>query len=137
MRARSSGWREMPCASRLPPRANPVADAAIAGLEGQRPLRPEFERLLANRLREHGSVVHGADSPARMKARTWPYLARQVEALNAACTVIVPLHSADAVYGALGRDLLGARVRSACAISPADRGRRCPRVGSPSNVPKR
>jgi PAS domain S-box-containing protein len=80
---------------------DPKAHAAIAVLEGQRPLRPEYERRLAQRLREHGSVVHGADSPERMKARTWPYLAEQIEALNAHATIIVPLHSADVVYGAL------------------------------------
>jgi PAS domain S-box-containing protein len=80
---------------------DPKAHAAIAALEGQRPLRPEYERRLAHRLREHGSVVHEADSPERMKARTWPYLADQIAALNAHATIIVPLHSANAVYGAL------------------------------------
>ncbi|HEY1429689.1 MAG TPA: SpoIIE family protein phosphatase, partial [Candidatus Tumulicola sp.] len=80
---------------------DPAADAVIAGLEGQRPLRPEFERLLAHRLREHGAVVHDADSPERMKSRTWPYLSAQIEALDARATVIVPLHSANVVYGAL------------------------------------
>jgi PAS domain S-box-containing protein len=80
---------------------NPVAAAAMAALEGQRPLRPEVERRLARRLREHGSVVHDPDSPQRMKLRTWPYLADHIDALRVRSTVIVPLHSADATYGAL------------------------------------
>ncbi|MEO7202807.1 MAG: SpoIIE family protein phosphatase [Candidatus Tumulicola sp.] len=80
---------------------NPIAAAAMAALEGQRPLRPEVERRLARRLRERRSVVHDPDSPQRMKLRTWPYLADHIEALRVRSTVIVPLHSADATYGAL------------------------------------
>jgi PAS domain S-box-containing protein len=80
---------------------NPIAAAAMAALEGQRPLRPEVERRLAHRLRDRGSVVHDPDSPQRMKLRTWPYLAEHIDALRVRSTVIVPLHSADATYGAL------------------------------------
>ncbi len=80
---------------------NPIAAAAMAALEGQRPLRSEVERRLAQRLRERGSVVHDPDSPQRMKLRTWPYLADHIDALNVRLTVVVPLHSADATYGAL------------------------------------
>jgi PAS domain S-box-containing protein len=79
----------------------PVAAVAMAALEGQRPLRPEVERRLAHRLRERGSVVHDPDSPQRMKLRTWPYLADHIAALRVRATVIVPLHSSDATYGAL------------------------------------
>jgi PAS domain S-box-containing protein len=80
---------------------DPQRNEVVAALAGQRPLRPEYERRLAHQLRNHESVVHETDSVDRMKAQTWPYLGAQIEALDAHATVVVPLHLATAVYGAL------------------------------------
>jgi PAS domain S-box-containing protein len=80
---------------------NPEINAAIAGLRGQRSARPEVERDLIERLNKHEVIVFADDSLERMKARTWPYLAAEITALNARTTALVPIHSRNATYGVL------------------------------------
>ena len=76
-------------------------NAAIAGLRGRRTLRLHDEATLAEELRTNKTVVFSADSPAQPGQRAWPYLTREVAALDARTTVVVPWHSASGTYGAL------------------------------------
>ena len=79
---------------------DPAADAAIAGIRGHRMLRLGAETELARRLRQHQTIVF-SEEYGSMKTRAWPYLAREVEALGAKETVIVPWHAGESTYGAL------------------------------------
>jgi serine phosphatase RsbU (regulator of sigma subunit)/anti-sigma regulatory factor (Ser/Thr protein kinase) len=79
---------------------DPKVNAAIAPLRGHRTLRLQPERELAERLKQHQTIVLTADS-ARLKERSWPYLSHAIDALNAHSTIVVPWHAGSATYGAL------------------------------------
>jgi PAS domain S-box-containing protein len=76
-------------------------NAAIAGLRGRRTLRLQHEAALAEQLRKHATIVLDSQNAAHLKQRVWPYLAREMDALDARATVIVPWHAGTATYGAL------------------------------------
>ena len=79
---------------------DPAANNAIGPLRGHRTLRLQPERELAERLKQHETIVLTADS-GRLRERSWPYLGQAVDALNARSTIIVPWHTGTTTYGAL------------------------------------
>ncbi|HEY1977582.1 MAG TPA: SpoIIE family protein phosphatase [Candidatus Baltobacteraceae bacterium] len=80
---------------------DPTKNAIVGEMRGKRTLRPEAEAELATSLRKHQSIVRHPDDIEAVRARAWPYLSPQIEATDPKTTVIVPLYSAPATYGAL------------------------------------
>ncbi len=80
---------------------DPTVNEIVSKLRGKRTMRPEAERELVNRLRKHETVVRTPENAASAPARTWSHLSAEVQAIDAKVTVIVPLYSATATYGAL------------------------------------
>jgi PAS domain S-box-containing protein len=80
---------------------DPTVNEKIAGLRRKRTMRPEAERELVGRLRKHATIVREHEDVEQMKARAWPYLAAQVAALETKATIIVPLYSGSATFGAI------------------------------------
>lgn len=80
---------------------DPKVNELVSRLRGKRTMRPDAERELVDRLRKHETVVRTQGDAPAAPARTWPHLPAEVQALEAKVTVIVPLHSAAATYGAL------------------------------------
>ena len=80
---------------------NRRTNAAIAALRGRRVLRLKYEAALATRLRDHETIVATGKQAASFKQRAWPYLAREIEALGARSSVVVPWRDGAATHGAL------------------------------------
>jgi PAS domain S-box-containing protein len=80
---------------------DPLRNAILAELRGKRTLRPDAEAELAQSLRKHQIIVRDPDDIEAVRARAWPYLMPQIEATDPKTTVIAPLYSAPATYGAL------------------------------------
>ncbi|HKE36110.1 MAG TPA: PAS domain-containing protein, partial [Candidatus Baltobacteraceae bacterium] len=80
---------------------DPVKNAIVGEMRGKRTLRPDAELELAQTLRKHASIVRDPDDIEAVRARAWPYLAPQIEATDPKSTIVVPLFSAPATYGAL------------------------------------
>ncbi|HZY98574.1 MAG TPA: SpoIIE family protein phosphatase, partial [Candidatus Baltobacteraceae bacterium] len=80
---------------------DPIKNAIVGEMRGKRTLRPDAELELAHNLRKHQSVVRDPDDIEAVRARAWPYLTPQIEATDPRTTVVVPLFSAPATYGAL------------------------------------
>lgn len=80
---------------------DPVKNAIVGEMRGKRTLRPEAEAKLAQALRKHRVIVRDPDDIDAVRSRAWPYLMPQIEATNPRTTVIVPLYSSPATYGAL------------------------------------
>ncbi|HVA33785.1 MAG TPA: SpoIIE family protein phosphatase [Candidatus Baltobacteraceae bacterium] len=80
---------------------DPRVDAALGGLVGRRALRTEAERTLVSRLLRHETVVWANDGGTRLRDSVWPYLSAEVESLDSATTVVVPLYCGTTTFGAL------------------------------------
>ncbi|MBV8332200.1 MAG: SpoIIE family protein phosphatase [Candidatus Eremiobacteraeota bacterium] len=80
---------------------DPIANATVGVLRGKRMFRPEAELEMADALLKHETLVKQPDSTEKLRERIWPYLAPQAEALAPKTTVVVPLYSSPATYGAL------------------------------------
>src|SRR5579862_1460584 len=92
---------------------DPHVNAAVAPLRGHRTLRLQPERDLAERLKQHETIVLTEDS-GRLRERSWPYLGQAIDALNARATIVVPWHAGSSTYGALIAHY------SAPTVDPAD-----------------
>jgi PAS domain S-box-containing protein len=80
---------------------DPQIDAAVGSLRGRRTMRIGPEHEIAERLKRHETIVYTNEEPGRMKERAWPYLAPEIDALDARSSVMVPLSAGRATYGAL------------------------------------
>lgn len=80
---------------------NAEVQTIVAGLRGQRTNRPDSERDIAARLRRHETIVFDDPTGDLMRARVWPFLAKEIAALNAKTTVVLPLFSGTETYGAI------------------------------------
>ncbi len=73
----------------------------VSEMRGMRTLRPEAEAELAQSLRRHHPIVRDPDDIDAVRSRAWPYLMPQIEATNPKTTIVIPLYSSPATYGAL------------------------------------
>jgi PAS domain S-box-containing protein len=80
---------------------DPAVNAAIAPLRGRRTLRIQPETDLAERIKQHQTIVLYDDDAMEMKQNAWPYLTDAIEALGAKATFIAPWHAGSSTFGAL------------------------------------
>lgn len=80
---------------------DPNAHAAVAALRGQRLLRPETEPEFARELGRSEPFLRAGDGSGGAWGEVWPYLARPVAEIGARRSVVVPIRSGAATFGAL------------------------------------
>ncbi len=79
---------------------DPAKSDVAGALVGVRPFHPDAEKKFIAGLKGHKTIARSL-RPGVAERSTWPYLAYEIAALDAAFSVTIPLHSRGTTYGAI------------------------------------